>query len=94
MGDGSFGFCCGELETLVRYNIPVTSIVFSNAVYGWIKAGQEWGFGKRYYNVDFSRTDSCGRGGTGIRREKLDGRGSCPIDPGAAMRRSPMTARP
>jgi len=57
MGDGSFGFCCGELETLVRYNIPVTSIVFSNAVYGWIKAGQEWGFGKRYYNVDFSRTD-------------------------------------
>ena len=30
---------------------------FRSAVYGWIKAGQEWGFGKRYYNVDFSRTD-------------------------------------
>ncbi|MEP4197302.1 MAG: thiamine pyrophosphate-binding protein [Aliishimia sp.] len=57
MGDGSFGFCCGEFETLVRYNIPVTTIVFSNATYGWIKAGQESGFGQRYYNVDFNRTD-------------------------------------
>ena len=57
MGDGSFGFSVGEFETLVRYNIPVTSIVFSNAVFGWIKAGQESGFGQRYYNVDFNRTD-------------------------------------
>ena len=57
MGDGSFGFCCGEFETLVRYNIPVVSVVFSNAVFGWIKAGQESGFGRRYYNVDFDRTD-------------------------------------
>ena len=40
MGDGSFGFSCGELETLVRYNLPVKAIVFSNASYGWIKAGQ------------------------------------------------------
>ena len=57
MGDGSFGFCCGEFETLTRYNIPITSIVFSNAVYGWIKAGQNAGFDKRFYNVDFNRTD-------------------------------------
>jgi acetolactate synthase-1/2/3 large subunit len=57
MGDGSFGFCCGEFETLVRYRIPVVSIVFSNATYGWIKAGQNAGFGKRFYNVDFNRTD-------------------------------------
>jgi acetolactate synthase I/II/III large subunit len=57
MGDGSFGFCCGEFETLVRYNIPVTAIVFSNATFGWIKAGQNAGFDKRYYNVDFNRTD-------------------------------------
>ncbi|MEL7116412.1 MAG: thiamine pyrophosphate-binding protein [Pseudomonadota bacterium] len=57
MGDGSFGFCCGEFETLVRYNLPITSIVFSNATYGWIKAGQDSGFGQRYYNVDFGRTD-------------------------------------
>ena len=57
MGDGSFGFSCGELETLVRYQVPITMIVFSNASYGWIKAGQKSGFGQRFYNVDFSRTD-------------------------------------
>ena len=57
MGDGSFGFTCGELETVVRKKLPITFIVFSNAVYGWIKAGQRSGFGERYYSVDFSRTD-------------------------------------
>lgn len=57
MGDGSFGFCCGEFETICRYRMPITSIVFSNSVYGWIKAGQNSGFGQRFYNVDFNRTD-------------------------------------
>ena len=57
MGDGSFGFCVGELETIVRHKMPITAIVFSNSTYGWIKAGQNSGFGKRFYNVDFSRTD-------------------------------------
>ena len=57
MGDGSFGFACGEFETMVRYRMPITSIVFSNATYGWIKAGQNSGFGRRFYNVDFNRTD-------------------------------------
>jgi acetolactate synthase-1/2/3 large subunit len=57
MGDGSFGFCCGEFETIVRHRLPITSIVFSNATYGWIKAGQNAGFGQRFYNVDFGRTD-------------------------------------
>jgi acetolactate synthase-1/2/3 large subunit len=57
MGDGSFGFTCGELETVVRYRRPITFVVVSNAVYGWIKAGQKSGFGGRYYSVDFDRTD-------------------------------------
>lgn len=57
MGDGSFGFTCGELETVVRLNLPVTFIVFSNSVYGWIKAGQKTKFGERYFSVDFDRTD-------------------------------------
>src|SRR3546814_823487 len=57
MGDGSFGFTAGELETIVRLGAPVTMIVVSNAVYGWIKAGQKTGFGQRYYSVDFTRTD-------------------------------------
>lgn len=57
MGDGSFGFCVGELETLVRKNIPLTLIVFSNASYGWIKASQKSGYDARYFSVDFTRTD-------------------------------------
>ena len=57
MGDGSFGFTCGELETVTRLGLPVTFIVFSNASYGWIKAGQKAAFGERYYSVDFDRTD-------------------------------------
>lgn len=57
MGDGSFAFCCGEMETITRYNLPITMIVFSNSVFGWIKAGQKSGFGERYHNVDFNRTD-------------------------------------
>ncbi len=57
MGDGSFGFTCGELETVTRLGLPVTFIVFSNSSYGWIKAGQKSAFGERYYSVDFDRTD-------------------------------------
>ena len=57
MGDGSFGFTCGELETVVRLKLPITFIVFSNSVYGWIKAGQKTAFDGRYFSVDFDRTD-------------------------------------
>ena len=57
MGDGSFGFTCGELETIVRRNVPLKMIVFSNSVYGWIKASQKTGYGERYFSVDFNRTN-------------------------------------
>lgn len=57
MGDGSFGFTAGELETVVRLRVPIMMVVLSNGGYGWIKAGQKTGYGKRYYSVDFSRTD-------------------------------------
>jgi acetolactate synthase-1/2/3 large subunit len=57
MGDGSFGFTCGELETAVRYRLPITFIVISNGTYGWIKAGQKSGYGSRYFAVDFETTD-------------------------------------
>ncbi len=57
MGDGSFGFTCGEMETVVRLKLPITFVVVSNAVFGWIKAGQKSGFGARYFSVDFDRTD-------------------------------------
>ena len=57
MGDGSFGMCVGELETAVRLRLPITFIVISNAVYGWIKAGQKTGYEQRYFSVDFGVTD-------------------------------------
>jgi acetolactate synthase-1/2/3 large subunit len=57
MGDGSFGFTAGELETIVRLRVPILMVVISNSTYGWIKAGQKSGFGGRYFSVDFSRTD-------------------------------------
>ena len=56
-GDGSFGFCAGELETIARHKVPVKMIVLSNAVFGWIKAGQKSGYDARYYSVDFDVTD-------------------------------------
>ncbi len=57
MGDGSFGFTVGELETVTRCRAPITFVVFSNANYGWIKASQHDDCGARYYNVEFNRTD-------------------------------------
>src|SRR3546814_11198035 len=57
MCDGRFGFNAGEMETLARTGAPVTLVVFSNSVFGWVKAGQDSGFGKRYFSVDFSQTN-------------------------------------
>jgi acetolactate synthase-1/2/3 large subunit len=57
MGDGSFNFACGEFETVVRRRLPITFVVFSNDCYGWIKAGQRTAYEKRYFSVDFGRTD-------------------------------------
>ncbi len=57
MGDGSFGFAVGELETVVRKGLPITFVVFSNSSYGWIKASQKSGYGGRFFSVDFTRTD-------------------------------------
>lgn len=57
MGDGSFGFTCGELETVTRCRAPITYIVFSNSNFGWIKASQYADKDQRYYNVDFNPID-------------------------------------
>jgi len=57
MGDGSFGFVAGELETIARAKAPLLLIVLSNGSYGWIKASQRASYGKRYFSVDFTPTD-------------------------------------
>ena len=57
MGDGSFAFTVGELETVVRLDAPITFIVLANRSFGWIKASQHDGYGARFHNVDFTPTD-------------------------------------
>ena len=57
MGDGSFAFTSGEMETVVRLGLPIAFVVVSNSSFGWIKAGQKTGYGGRYHAVDFSQTD-------------------------------------
>ena len=57
MGDGSFGFTCGELETIKRLELPIILIVIANDSFGWIRAGQRHGFEERFFSVDFSPGD-------------------------------------
>lgn len=40
-GDGGFMMTIQEIETAVRYNIPIISIVFNNKMYGTIRMHQE-----------------------------------------------------
>ena len=54
MGDGSFGFASGELETVARLGLPIAMVVIANGTFGWIKAGQKAGFAGRYFSVDFT----------------------------------------
>jgi acetolactate synthase-1/2/3 large subunit len=56
-GDGSFGMSAGELETLVRLNIPAVLIHFNNGCFGWIKALQAIHCENRYLSVDFTPSD-------------------------------------
>lgn len=56
MGDGSFAFTVGELETVTRLGAPITFIVLANQEFGWIKASQKEGYGSRFHNVDISAT--------------------------------------
>ncbi|SDZ94577.1 acetolactate synthase-1/2/3 large subunit [Thalassobacillus cyri] len=46
-GDGGFMMTIQELETAVRYNIPIISIVFNNRMYGTIRMHQEIHFPRR-----------------------------------------------
>ena len=83
MGDGSFGFTCGELETIARFRLPLKMIVFSNAAFGWIKASQKAGYGQRYFSVDFDRTDHARVAEAfGVRAWRVED----PADLGAALR--------
>jgi acetolactate synthase I/II/III large subunit len=73
MGDGSFGFAVGELETVVRCKAPLLMLVLSNAAYGWIKASQKASYGGRYFGVDLSATDHARiASGYGVKSWRVD----------------------
>jgi acetolactate synthase-1/2/3 large subunit len=83
MGDGSFGFAVGELETVVRCKAPLLMLVLSNATYGWIKASQKASYGGRYFSVDFSATDHARIAeGYGVRSWRVED----PAELGAVLR--------
>ena len=52
VGDGSFGFTAGELETISRLGGQNHIILFNNLSYGWIRAEWQLSYGKDY--VDFA----------------------------------------
>ena len=51
-GDGGFLYTSGEINTAVRWNIPLVSIVLNNRCHGAEKAQQQRYFGARYIGVD------------------------------------------
>ena len=78
MGDGSFGFTAGELETLSRLGGNNNVILFNNSSFGWIKAaatfshGPEYaGFATGFSDVDYPRIAE----GFGLRAYSVDGPG-------------------
>jgi len=52
VGDGSFGFTAGELETISRVGGNNNIILFNNGCFGWIKAEIDLSYGEEY--TDFS----------------------------------------
>ena len=53
-GDGSFGMSVGELETIVRLNIPAILILFNNGHFGWIKGLHRLKGHNQTFGVDFT----------------------------------------
>jgi acetolactate synthase-1/2/3 large subunit len=57
-GDGSFMMNIHDLETAVRLGLKnLIYIIGNNSTWGMIKTGQEFGFQKRYIDVDFPDFD-------------------------------------
>ncbi len=44
-GDGSFGFTAVEIDTAVRYNIPIVCVVANDQAWGMIKSAQQYHYG-------------------------------------------------
>jgi thiamine pyrophosphate-dependent acetolactate synthase large subunit-like protein len=53
-GDGGFLYTSGEINTAVRWGIPLVGIVLNNRCHGAEKAQQQRNFGARYIGVDLA----------------------------------------
>ncbi|GHC72319.1 thiamine pyrophosphate-binding protein [Limoniibacter endophyticus] len=53
-GDGSFGMTVGELETLVRLQVPAILLLFNNGTFGWIKGLHRLRGHNQCFGVDFT----------------------------------------
>jgi acetolactate synthase-1/2/3 large subunit len=54
VGDGSFGFAAGELETAARLGLDITYVLFDNRSFGWIR-GTELVAKKAALSPDYGR---------------------------------------
>ncbi len=73
-GDGGFMMNCQELETAVRYNVPLVVLILNDNAFGFIKWKQKkmhfQDFGLDYGNPDFSHfAESFGASGFKVKEE-------------------------
>lgn len=55
-GDGSFGFNCGELETVARTNKNITIVLYRNDTFGWIKGEAVLVNDSKPFYTDFNKS--------------------------------------
>ena len=80
-GDGSFGMNLNELATAVKYEIPVTAVLFNNSALGMVRQWQDMYFEGHHSCTDLDRkTDFVALaeafGAAGERVDSLEGRAS------------------
>lgn len=73
-GDGSLGMSAGELESLVRLNVPAILLNFNNSCFGWIKALQRLHGPHQFMSVDFNDQDCAALARAfGMRARRVEG---------------------
>lgn len=55
-GDGSFGFNCGELETIARTNKNITIVLYRNDTFGWIRGEAVLANDSKPFSTDFNKS--------------------------------------
>ena len=56
-GDGSFGFCAGEYETLARIGGNIKVILINNHSFGWIRVSNDMVYGNEPFATEFADID-------------------------------------